>query len=92
MEGKNVSVENGDYVTAIKELKRKEGKDLIVYGGASFVTSLIEADLIDEFNFFVNPVLINKGLRIFDTLDYRKKLIPISATLYECGISVLVYE
>ena len=91
-DGKNVSVENGDLGTAIKDLKNKEGKDVIVYGGAGFVSSLIKEGLIDEFNFFVNPVMINKGLRIFDLLEHRQKLSPISATLYECGISVLIFK
>lgn len=91
-DGKNVSVENGDFVTAIKNLKRKEGKDMIVYGGAGFVSSLIKEGLIDEFYFFVNPVMINKGLRIFDALEHRQKLSLIGATPYECGISVLVFK
>ena len=89
-------------VTAIKNLKSrpdnyrelsgKVGKDMIVYGGAGFVSSLIKEGLIDEFNFFVNPVMINKGLRIFDLLEHRQKLSLISATGYECGISVVVYK
>ena len=91
-DGKNVSVENGDFVTAIKNLKSREGKDIIVYGGAGFVSSLIKEGLIDEFNFFVNPVMINKGLRIFDLLEHRQKLSLINATPYECGISVLVFK
>lgn len=91
-DGKNVSVENGDLVTAIKELKSKEGKDMIVYGGAGFVSSLIKEGLIDEFNLFVNPVMINRGLRIFDLLEHTQKLSPISATPYACGISVLVFK
>lgn len=91
-EGKNVSVENGDLVAAINDLKSKEGKDMIVYGGAGFVSSLIKEGLIDEFNLFVNPVMIGKGLRIFDLLEQRQKLSPISATAYACGISVLVFK
>ena len=87
-EGKNVSVENGDLLTAINNLKSrkvsgKEGKDMIVYVCAGFVSSLIKEGLIDEFNFFVNPVMINKGLRIFDLLEHRQKLSLISATAYE---------
>ena len=91
-DGKNVSVENDDFVTAIQNLKHKEGKDLIVYGGAGFVSSLIKEGLIDDFNFFVNPIIINKGLRIFDLLEHRQKLLLISATGYQCGISVLVFK
>jgi dihydrofolate reductase len=90
--GKNVSVENGDFVSAIKRLKSKEGKDILVHGGASFVSALIQEELIDEFNFFVNPVLINKGMRIFDFQQHRQKLSLVSATPYECGIAVLTYK
>jgi len=31
------------------KLKSESGKDIIVYGGATFDSSLIEAGLIDEF-------------------------------------------
>lgn len=92
VDGKNVSVENGDLVTAIKNLKSKKGKDMIVYGGAGFVSSLIKEGLIDEFNLFVNPVMINKGLGIFDLLEHRQRLSLVNATPYECGIAVLTFK
>src|SRR5262245_55429770 len=63
--GKNVRVENGPFPETVKRLKSGPGKDLIVYGGATFVSSLIENGLIDELNLFVNPVAIGKGLRVF---------------------------
>lgn len=64
--GRNVIVENGDLSTKVSELKKQEGKDIIVYGGAGFVGELIRAGLIDELNLFVNPVAIGNGLRIFN--------------------------
>jgi len=45
--GKNVRVENGPLVDAVNRLKGQAGKDIVVYGGASFVSSLIENRLID---------------------------------------------
>ncbi len=65
VEGKNVRVETGDLVQAINQLKGQRGKDIVVYGGATFVSELIAHDLIDELNIFVNPVAIGRGLRIF---------------------------
>ena len=65
VEGKNIRVENKDLVTAVTDLKSRPGKDLLVYGGATFVSSLIEHGLIDELNLFVNPVAIGSGMRIF---------------------------
>ena len=90
--GKNVVVENGDLVTAVKKLKGEPGKDIVVYGGAGFVSSLIKNGLIDEFNFFFNPVMINKGMRIFDLLDKRQKLSLVSSTGYDCGVAVITYK
>jgi dihydrofolate reductase len=88
IDGKNVRVENGDLVEKVQELKRQPGKDLVVYGGATFVSSLIEHDLIDELNFFVNPVAIGEGLRIFQG---RKPLALAQSTRYSSGIVVNTY-
>ena len=92
MAGKNVSVEDGDLVTEVHKLKAQSGKDILVYGGATFASSLIKEKLVDEFYFFVNPVLINKGLRIFDLLGERQKLKLKSATQYDCGVAALAYH
>jgi dihydrofolate reductase len=72
--GRNLRVENGGLAEKITELKNQEGKDILVYGGARFVSSLIDHNLIDEFNLFVNPVALGAGLRIF-TGRTRLKLI-----------------
>jgi dihydrofolate reductase len=63
--GDNVEVENGDLATAVQELKKQPGKDLLVYGGVGFVSSLVSLNLIDEYYFIVNPVAIGSGLSIF---------------------------
>lgn len=65
MNGRNLEVENGDFIAAVQTLKKESGKDIIVYGGASFVSSLISQNLIDEYYMFINPVAIGKGLTIF---------------------------
>jgi dihydrofolate reductase len=66
MAGRNLEVENGDLATKISELKKQHGKDIIVYGGANFVSSLIDQNLIDEYYIFNHPVAIGKGLSIFN--------------------------
>jgi len=88
VDGKNVRVENGDLASAVKELKGRPGKDIVVYGGATFVSSLIEHGLIDEMNFFVNPVAIGTGMRVFKG---RAPLKLAASTAYPCGIVVNSY-
>jgi dihydrofolate reductase len=63
--GRNLEVENGDLATVVQSLKNQPGKDILVYGGAGFVSSLISLNLIDEYYIIVNPVAIGAGLSIF---------------------------
>ncbi|MEO6833692.1 MAG: dihydrofolate reductase family protein [Chitinophagaceae bacterium] len=87
----NTVLAKGDLVEEVKTLKAQEGKDIIVYGGVSFVSSLIKADLIDEYHLFVNPVMIGKGLRIFDEIGNTRKLQLENATGFTNGVAVLFY-
>jgi dihydrofolate reductase len=87
--GRNVRVENGPVVDAVNRLKNEAGKDIIVYGGATFVSSLIENGLIDELNLFVNPVAIGTGMRVFSD---RRPLRLAGSTAYASGIVVNIYE
>ena len=89
IQGDNLRVEGGDLVQAINRLKSGTGKDIIVYGGATFVGSLIEAGLIDQLNFFINPTAIGSGLRIFND---RRPLKLTGSTAYPSGVVVNTYE
>ena len=90
--GKNTSLVKGNLTEEIAKLKAQTGKDILVYGGAGFVSSLIAGGHIDEFYFFVNPIMINKGMRIFDQLNRQQKLSLINTTSYQSGIAVLHYK
>ena len=87
--GKNVVVENGDLVTAVNKLKKQEGKDMIVYGGATFVSELIKNNLIDDLYLFINPTAIGDGLKVF-TGKFKFKL--QNSTSYSNGIVVNQYK
>lgn len=89
VDGQNVRVENGGLNNAVDQLKQAPGNGIIVYGGATFVSSLIENALIDELNLFVNPVAIGNGLRIFKD---RRRLMLKASIAYPCGIIVNTYE
>jgi dihydrofolate reductase len=89
VEGKNIRVHKGDIVEGVNELKRLPGKDIVVYGGATFVSSLLDHDLIDELNLFVNPTALGKGIRIFSG---RKPLKLEASKQYPCGIVVSTYR
>lgn len=88
----NTVLAKGDLVEEINDLKRREGKDLIAYGGASFVSALIEHDLIDEYFLFINPAAIGDGMTIFRDLAGKRDLTLCEARGFDCGIVALHYE
>ena len=70
----NTTLAEGELSDVVAELKQKEGKDILVYGGASFVSNLIGQNLIDEYNLIINPTAIGNGLRIFNNLKQNLRL------------------
>ena len=88
----NTDIATGDLTDEVNKLKRREGKDIIVYGGASFDSSLIKAGLIDEFHLFVNPAAIGNGMTIFKELNEMLKFTLAKSITFDCGVVLLRYE
>jgi len=88
----NTTLASGDLTEEVNKLKSAEGNCLMVYGGAGFVSSLIDAELIDDYYLFINPVMIGKGLRIFSDTPKKVNLKLIESTNFKCGITVLHYQ
>ena len=86
---KNVSLAKGDLKDEVNHLKKQEGKDMIVYGGASLVSSLLHEDLIDELFLFINPAALGTGMKIFHEPTNLKL---IKARSFNCGMTVLSYN
>ncbi len=87
----NTTIAKGDLVEEITKLKQQAGNDIIVYGGATFVSALIKAGLIDDLHLFVNPIAIGNGMAIFKELESKQALTLVKATPFACGIVVLHY-
>lgn len=88
----NTTLATGDLAKEVNKLKSQNGSYMMVYGGASFVSSLIDAGLIDDYYLFINPVMIGKGKRIFSDSQKKVHLKLIESIKYECGITVLHYQ
>jgi dihydrofolate reductase len=82
----------GDLSKEIDKLKNQSGKDIIVYGGSSFVAALIKEGLIDEFHFFLNPIAIGTGVSAFEQLESWQPLELKKAITCKSGLVILNYE
>src|SRR5438046_9800579 len=50
----------------VRKLKHQPGKDILVYGSAKLVNTLLQHDLVDELRLMVHPVVLGSGRRLFD--------------------------
>jgi dihydrofolate reductase len=88
----NTELVKGDFVEEIKKLKKQNGKDIIVYGGTSFVASLIKARLIDEYHLLINPSILGRGKAIFKTIAHKESLALVGARAFNCGVVNVQYH
>jgi dihydrofolate reductase len=88
----NTVIATGDLTHEVIKLKSENGRDIIVYGGASFDSSLIKTGLIDEFHLFVNPAAIGSGMTIFNSTNEIHKFTLVKSIAFDCGIVMLHYE
>jgi dihydrofolate reductase len=88
----NTVLAKGDLVDEISRLKHQDGKDIIAYGGGTFISALIKHGLIDELNLFVNPAALGVGMPIFRDLDRKQMFVLEMARAFSCGIVVIRYR
>jgi dihydrofolate reductase len=88
IEWPRASIGRGPLLDEVADLKQGTGGDIICFGGVSFAGALLEGDVIDELQLYVNPMAIAAGRSIF---RQARRLRCIDATAYECGIAVLRY-
>lgn len=89
---KNTELVRDDAVETIAALKAEDGKDMLVFGGPAFASSLVRAELIDEFNIFINPVVLGRGKSMFKDLDAWRFMSPVRGRAYDCGVVVSTYR
>lgn len=65
-DNEQVKYVNDDIPGFVRKLKEQDGKDIWLIGGGEINTVLLNAGLIDEMLVFVMPVVIGKGIAIFE--------------------------
>lgn len=56
---------NGNICTIIEEERKKEGKDIFLFGGGVLVDSFLKADIIDEYIIGIIPTILGRGRLLF---------------------------
>ncbi len=88
-EWKNSHLINGDVVAEIRKLKQQPGKDISIVGSGTLTRSLIEADLVDELQLMLCPVVLGVGKRLFEDAHYTRSMKVLEAKSFDSGMIYL---
>jgi dihydrofolate reductase len=81
-----------DAISAIRELRARDGKGIQIWGSASLAQQLIEHDLVDEYVLLIEPILLGGGKRVFPEDGQARPLELVSATTANTGVLVCTYR
>jgi dihydrofolate reductase len=87
----NSTVLQGDVADAVAALKREDGEDLHVIGSSQLVQTLVERDLIDEFQVMIDPVVVGGGKRLFRDDGVRRPLRLVDSQVTTTGVIIATY-
>jgi dihydrofolate reductase len=77
----------------IEKLKGKYDGDILVAGSATLVKTLVENDLVDQWNLMVFPTILGSGKRLFpDGVPRRKLKVVEEKTVGSDGVWTGIYE
>ncbi len=72
----------------IRAPKQQPGGDMTL-GGVDLVDTFRRLDLVDEYRLYVNPVVIGRGRRLFDTADDPTDLELVETRRFGHGVVLL---
>ncbi|NMH28731.1 dihydrofolate reductase family protein [Flavobacterium silvaticum] len=82
----------GDNLTAdIQEIKQRTHNDIMLFGSPTATHSLMELDLIDGYWLFVNPILLGRGIPLFEGIEKKTNLKLLDTRTFHCGVTELSY-
>ena len=83
---------SGDTAGAVADLKKSEGRDLLIQGSSTLYVPLLNAGLIDRLVLMTFPVLLGHGKRIFDGSEKPGALKLADSFVSATGVVTTIYE
>ena len=83
---------NDNILEEVNKLKKKSGKDIWLYGGASLITTFINLGLVDEFRLSIHPVVLGEGKPLFIDIKQRINLKMVNTRTFSSGVVQIIYH
>lgn len=88
----NARLVKDDIAGEVKRLKALPGKDMVIFAGASIISTFRKLKLIDEYRLLLHPVVLGGGLPLFEREDERMNLKLLHAAPLADGVVLLTYQ
>jgi dihydrofolate reductase len=92
LEWENSRKLSGDTAAAVGELKKTDGRDLLIQGSSTLYVPLLAAGLVDRLMLMTFPVLLGQGKRIFDGSEKPGALRLAEHFVTKTGVILATYE
>jgi dihydrofolate reductase len=76
----------------ISTMKQQPGKDMVIFGSGSIVSTSMQLGLIDEYRIIVNPVVLGKGKPLFKDINDKHNLKLLKTKVLGSGVVILYYK
>jgi dihydrofolate reductase len=91
-EWKHSHLIKSDVAAELGKLKQQSGKDISIVGSGTLTRSLIEADLVDELQLMLCPVVLGVGKRLFDDAHFTRSMKVLEAKAFDSGMIYLCLQ
>lgn len=91
-EAKDATLISGNIRETVERIRKEEGKDIWLFGGASLTTSLMNEKLVDEVWLAVHPIILGQGKPLFTGIQTRIKTKLTESKTYDTGLVSLWYD
>src|SRR6476620_7973172 len=81
-----------DLVDEVSALRARDGRDISIMGSATLVRTLLEADLVDELNLMIEPIVLGGGKSIWPDDGVAKGFELASVQTAATGVQVCQYQ
>ncbi len=79
-------------VADIAALRAQDGGDLMTWGSASLVATLLANDLIDKLSLLIEPIILGGGKRIFPEDGTARPMQLVKSVTAGTGVQICTYR
>ncbi len=88
----NTSLETEFNAEKIKKLKSSHPGDIAIFGSANLLSTVMKRGVLDEYRLMLNPVILGRGVPLFQGIDPLLKKELVSTRSFTNGNVLLTYR